>query len=145
LAAVRAAAQIVVGHHQQLAATFKMVKIYKDDSGWREARDAASPSLRTDLKIFCSGLAAETLFTALPPLEYRAHDYWHIKNCASCVKGFHPKMTLTEIIERALPNVFEILVREHLSVARIASELLKHERLNGGEILKLVRSDDDVG
>jgi hypothetical protein len=143
LAAVRAASQIVVGHHQQLAATFKMVKIYTlDNSGWREARDATSSNLRTDLKVFLAGLAAETLFAEQPPIEHRAHDFWHIRNCASCVKYFFPKMRLAEIVERALPDVFGALVSEHLSVARIARALLKRERLNGEEIRRLLEHEE---
>jgi hypothetical protein len=152
LACIRGAAQIVVGHHQTKRMSFTSVEIvFGEPLGgtripqWWMPRSSSSESLRTDLKVFCAPLVAEISFAEFPPLEFRAHDYFQIKNCASCLKFYYPKTTLTQFIENAVPDVFAILIREHLSVGRIARALLKHGRLDGEEILKLLRGNDDLG
>jgi hypothetical protein len=151
LACIRGAAQIVVGHHQIKKMEFESVEIFFDEppnkkscGEWRMPRSSSSPSLCTDLKVFCAPLAAEVLFHEFPRLEYRAYDYFYIRTCASCLKYYHPKTTLTRFIENALPDVFDVLIREHLSVAKIARALIERGRLNGVEILKLLRSNDDA-
>jgi hypothetical protein len=148
LACVRGAAQIVVGHHQTKRMSFTSVEIvFGEPCGgsripqWWMPRSSSSESLRTDLKVFCAPIAAEILFNEFPPLEFRQHDYDYIRTCASCLKHYWPKTTLTRFIENAVPDVFSILQREHLAVARIAAALIKHGRLDGEEILKLLRGD----